>query len=59
MLKNKIEEPKDLGVVIGTKKHKFLEDVREKMAEEKERCELTAEVDKAFLETIDKMIARE
>ena len=58
-MREKIEEPKDLGVKIGTKKHKFLEDVREKMAAEKETCEFTAEVDKAFLETINKMIDKE
>ena len=52
-------EPENLGIKIGSKKEKFLADVREKMAEEKEACEFTAEMDKAFLEVIDKMIKKE
>ena len=56
MTKEKPEEPKDLGVKIGSKKRKFLEDIRDKLREEKETCEYTAELDKGFLEVINKAI---
>jgi len=51
-----VKLPADLGVKIGSKKQKFLQDVSDKMSEEKENCEFTAELDKAFLEVIGRMI---
>ena len=54
-----MKEPKDLGVKIGTKKEKFLRDILEKLEEEKENCERTAEIDEAFIKVLKMMISKE
>lgn len=53
------KEPEDLGLKIGTQRHKDLENIRKGLEQDTRQAELTIDLNKEFLKTIDKMIKAE
>ena len=51
--------PIDLGLRIGTKKEAWLEKLRKAIDEERENCEYTAELNRAFVAIIEEKIKQE
>jgi hypothetical protein len=56
---NEVKEPEDIGLVVGSKKQAFLEDVRDKVRVEEENCRFTAELDRGFLKVLGQLIEKE